>query len=487
MQNFKEMNLPQALFHRLEEQDFKTPTPIQAQAIPHALEGKDILGSAQTGTGKTAAYGVPLVTKLLENDQGGALVLLPTRELAMQVMKALRLFIGHSKIDTALLIGGEDMGKQLRQLRMKPRLIVGTPGRINDHLTRGSLKLKFTNFLVLDEVDRMLDMGFGIQLDAIAKYLTAERQTLMFTATMPVDIEKVAKKYLVDPIRISVDADYSAATKIKQEHIKLADSDKHPRLLDELNERQGSVIIFVKTKRAADRMAEKLRKKDHKVDALHGDLRQNRRNRVIDAFRKKKYRILVATDVAARGLDIPHIEHVINYDLPQCPEDYIHRIGRTGRAGAEGVAVSFLSPSDGAKWKAIQRLINPGAKPSVDDTIFKNNKKKPQGQGKPKRKTGGKWKGHWKKGKKAEEMEQEKDRAPRRENNKEKRQEPKNENSSEPKKTVYSEADSEARHKRRKKRKEERREKGLFKPSKNKKKNKKKDKKHRKGPGKKAA
>lgn len=238
--------------------------------------------------------------------------------------------------------------------------MVGTPGRINDHLTRGTAKLHDTRFLVLDEVDRMLDMGFGVQLDAIAKYLLAERQTLMFSATLPKNIQKLSAKYLKNPVRISVGETHRPASNVKQEHIKVTNEEKYPRLLEELQQREGSVLVFVKTKRGADNMAKKLRKKKHTAEALHGDLRQNRRNRVISDFHKQHYRILVATDVAARGLDIPHIEHVINYDLPQQPEDYIHRIGRTARAGAEGQAINLVGAADGAKWKAIQRLLNHG-------------------------------------------------------------------------------------------------------------------------------
>lgn len=364
MKNFKEAGLPQPLFHRLEQMEFITPTPIQTKAIPHALVGRDILGTAQTGTGKTGAYGIPLVTQLLTTDQGTSLILLPTRELAMQVMNELKKFIGSSKIKTALLIGGESMPKQVQQIRMRPRLIVGTPGRINDHLTRGGLMLHDTNFLVLDEVDRMLDMGFGVQLDAIARFITSpNRQTLMFSATLPDKIKKLASKYLKDPVRVSVGETHATASNVKQVNIKVSEDKKFPRLLDELNERQGSILIFVKTKYGAERMAKKLCKYGHKADALHGDLRQSKRNRVIGAFRNQEFRILIGTDVASRGLDIPHIEHVINYDLPQCPEDYIHRIGRTARAGAEGDAVNLLCPADGEKWNAISHLINPGEKP----------------------------------------------------------------------------------------------------------------------------
>lgn len=394
MKNFNEASIPPPLIHRLEQIGFTTPTSIQAQAIPPALQGSDILGSAQTGTGKTAAFGIPLVTHLLNNAQGSSLVLLPTRELALQVMKALEQFTDESKIYTALLIGGEDMRRQLNQLKAKPRLIVGTPGRVNDHLTRGTLKLSDTNFLVLDEVDRMLDMGFGMQLDAIAKYLTAKRQTLMFSATMPENIQKLSVKYLNNPVRIAVGSTHTPTENIKQEHVKLSDSEKYPRLLEEFDSRTGSIIVFIKTKYAADAMAKKLCKLGHKAGALHGDLRQKKRTQVTENFRKQNYRILVATDIAARGLDIPHIQHVINYDLPQCPEDYIHRIGRTARAGATGKAMNFLSPSEGGKWKAIQRLLNPGAKiDNLDERrtsknnykANKNSKHKPQNWRKKKR------------------------------------------------------------------------------------------------------
>ena len=362
MQNFSDAALPQALLQSLARMNFNTPTPIQSEAIPLALEGKDILGSAQTGTGKTGAFGIPLIARLLSQPTGSALVLTPTRELAVQVLDTLKQLLGaRSPIHTALLIGGEPMPKQYQQLRMKPRLVVGTPGRINDHLERGSLSLADTRFLVLDETDRMLDMGFGIQLDRIAKHIPAERQTMMFSATLPHNIVKLADKYLSSPVRISVGSTTTPTAKIKQEIIHTAETEKYGRLVGELERREGSIIVFVKTKWGAEKLAEKLNRQDHSADAIHGDLRQNKRDKVIQNFRNSKYRIMVATDIAARGLDIPHIAHVINYDLPQCPEDYIHRIGRTARAGAEGEAVNLITPQDGAKWRAIHRLMNPGA------------------------------------------------------------------------------------------------------------------------------
>lgn len=360
MDNFNELGLPEALTHTLQHMQFNKPTPIQAEAIPLALQGRDILGSAQTGTGKTGAFGIPLVARLLSNPNASALVMTPTRELATQVISQLGVMLGRkSKIKSALLIGGEPMPKQLTQMRNRPRLIVGTPGRINDHLKRGSLKLHDTDFLVLDETDRMLDMGFTIQIETVLKYMAEKRQTLLFSATLPKNIVRIAETYLDNPVHVAVNATSSPAENIKQDILKVNETEKYPNLLSQLDKREGSVIIFVKTKYGTEKMAKRLAKEGHSVDAVHGDLRQNKRDRVIAAFRNKKYRILVATDVAARGLDIPHIEHVINYDLPQCAEDYIHRIGRTARAGAEGAALNLVTPSDKNKWGAITRLLNP--------------------------------------------------------------------------------------------------------------------------------
>jgi superfamily II DNA/RNA helicase len=360
-QDFTSFGLPEKLMQSLNRMQFTAPTPIQAEAIPVAMAGRDILGSAQTGTGKTGAFGIPLIAKLMEDEFATALVMTPTRELATQVVAALQQMIPVPNIKTALLIGGEPMPRQFRQLQMKPRLIVGTPGRINDHLQRGSLKLNKTKFLVLDETDRMLDMGFGVQIDAILKYVPEQgRQTMLFSATLPQEIIKLSSKYLVNPQRIAVGSTTTPAAKIKQDLIQTTDAGKYQDLLMQINQRTGSIIIFVKTKHGADRLADKLNRAEHSANAIHGDLKQSRRDRVIQDFRNRKQRILVATDVAARGLDIPHIEHVINYDLPQCPEDYIHRIGRTARAGAEGEAVNLLTPADNAKWRAIMRLMNPG-------------------------------------------------------------------------------------------------------------------------------
>ena len=381
MNNFEGFGLSQELNKSLFKMDYKAPTPIQEKSIPLALQGHDILGSAQTGTGKTAAFSIPLVEALLRNPHGTALVLTPTRELAQQVLNVIHQLLGHqSPIKTAFIIGGASMDKQLKQLRSNPRIIVGTPGRINDHLERGTMDLGHAGFLVLDETDRMLDMGFGVQLDRIIKFLPEKRQTLMFSATLPQGIIKLSSKYLKSPQRVSVGETNVVAQNIKQEVIRIEQGDKYKELLVQLHERTGSVLVFIKTKHGADRMAKNLRRDGFTSEALHGDLRQNKRDKVMKNFRAQNFRILIATDIAARGLDVPHIEHVINYDLPQVAEDYIHRMGRTARAGAEGSALSFVSGQDSRKWHAIGQLLDPTAKTSKAEQ-GQNSKK----NGKPRR------------------------------------------------------------------------------------------------------
>jgi ATP-dependent RNA helicase DeaD len=378
MTSFTSFGLPSFLNTSLDRMGITLPTPIQQKAIPAGLEGRDILGSAQTGTGKTMAYLIPLITNLLNAVKSTALIMAPTRELAAQIQDAARKLHG-KKLDMVLLIGGDSMGKQLSALRKHPRVIVGTPGRINDHLTRGSLRLNETRFLVLDETDRMLDMGFSDVLKKIVQHLPKERQTFMFSATMPPSIKTLSLTYLTNPQHISVGSTTQPVLKIKQEMLQTSSSEKFPCLLKELNEREGSVIIFVKTKHGADRLAEKLSRENHHATAIHGDLKQRKREEVIRDFRNLTKRIMVATDIAARGLDIPHIKHVINYDLPQCPEDYIHRIGRTGRAGMEGYALSLVSPDENNKWRRIHKLIETGEDdPSLTTPEKSKKKSKPR-------------------------------------------------------------------------------------------------------------
>lgn len=374
----KNFNLPNEVILSLEQMKITAPTEIQKQAIPLAMEGNDILASSQTGSGKTLAYLLPVIDSYIKN-KTMALVLVPTRELATQVRDTLTKVTTKIKLPSAVLIGGEPMHKQFAQLKVNPKVVVGTPGRIIDHLSRGSLKLDMVKLVVLDEMDRMLDMGMKEQLEEINKHMVGKRQVMMFSATMPKHILELSKKYTVDPKRITIGSVNKAAVQITQETLHVNDKDKFGELEKQLNDRKGSVIVFVKTKRGADQLAKMLKVNDHKAEAIHGDLTQGRRDRVISSFRASKHRIMVATDVAARGLDIPHTQHVINYDLPMCPEDYLHRIGRTGRAGNAGNALSFISPEDKIKWKAIDRLINQGESTSREEMMGSKNRRRPFG------------------------------------------------------------------------------------------------------------
>ncbi|MDB4022858.1 DEAD/DEAH box helicase [Pelagibacteraceae bacterium] len=367
MQNFQELNLNKNLNASLVKMKFDTPTPIQIKSIPIILEQKDILASAQTGTGKTAAFCIPMIEMIATKKINRAIILVPTRELAKQVNDVIeKLLFQQSVIKSVCLVGGEPMNKQLRRLKTKPQIVVGTPGRVNDHLKRKSLLLNKVDLLILDEMDRMLDMGFSIQIDEIIKFLPKQKQTLMFSATIAPTIERLSKKYLNNAERVSVAAANATLITIKQEVINLRQEDKYNTLVEQVKTKHGSTLVFVKTKHNAKKLAKNLEKEGFESDSLHGNLRQNKRNQVIAKFRANKIHVLVATDIAARGLDIPHIEHVVNFDLPQQAEDFIHRMGRTGRAGASGTAWSFVTPSDKRKWHEIEKILNPGLKSSSD-------------------------------------------------------------------------------------------------------------------------
>jgi ATP-dependent RNA helicase DeaD len=383
---FGVFHLPPALALTLERMKYETPTPVQSEAIPTALQGGDVLGSAQTGTGKTGAFLIPTIARMLRGECNKALILTPTRELASQILVVLQQMLGQNRdLKTALLIGGDSMQRQFDQLKQRPRFIVGTPGRINDHLRRTPRLLEGTDTVVLDEADRMLDMGFSVQIDEILKSVSGPRQTLMFSATFPDSIIKFSKRYLNDPKRVSVNPAQVTASNIKHEILQTSEMTKYDDLVQQLDKRTGTIIVFVKTKHGADRLGRKLEKENHDICIIHGGLRQRQRDRAIQGFRAKKSRIMIATDVAARGLDVPHIEHVINYDLPQCAEDYVHRIGRTARAGAEGEAVAFLLPSERGKWAAIERILDPSKKsagrgPNEDSRRSYGGNKRPAGQ-----------------------------------------------------------------------------------------------------------
>ena len=378
--HFNEFPLPEAIQHKLEVLKFKTPTAIQQRAIPIALSGKDILGSAQTGTGKTAAFSIPLLTKVMNNAEVRGLIVTPTRELAMQVDAQIRMFLSlKSKIRSVVLIGGASMDRQVQMLSKKPRIIVGTPGRIIDHLDRNNLDLSTFNYVVLDETDRMLDMGFSAPIAKIFDNVAVKRQTLLFSATLPKGIEKASAKYLNNPARIEIGQANSASQNIVQTTEFVSKEGKFEALVHALQQHGESAIVFMNSKFATEKLAKRLKVSNISASAIHGDLRQNKRERVILGLRNNKFRVLVATDVAARGIDIPHIHQVINFDLPRQTEDYIHRIGRTGRNGANGLALNLVTTSDKGKLAEIDELL--GGKPvksSTKRSQRKPSRKKPQ-------------------------------------------------------------------------------------------------------------
>ncbi len=348
--------LPAWLQTALKRQLIKEPTPIQTRALPPALCGQDVLGTAPTGTGKTLAFLLPLLVFLEKNPTQNALILSPTRELAEQIFKELNKLADDAHVyPAALVIGGDNIHKQYAALRRKPRVIIATPGRLMDHLSRKSVNLTQTHFLVLDETDRMLDMGFIEDMRRIISSLPAPRQTLLFSATLPKEILQLSQEFLTSPARVQVGQVTDTSAQVLQEIVYVSVREKLPQLLHELNTRAGSILVFVKTKHGAERLAKELKRYGQKANALHGELRQNRRRQILEFFRSGAVRVLVATDLAARGLDVAHIAHVINYDLPQSAQDYIHRIGRTGRAGSVGSAISFIC-DNGQSWKEIERV-----------------------------------------------------------------------------------------------------------------------------------
>lgn len=355
--SFNTFDLPPSVLKALTDMKFHRPTPIQAKAIPFGLKGQDVMGLAQTGTGKTAAFAIPIVVRLLENPRQNALILAPTRELATQIhtfMQSLTRTTPH--LVCSILIGGVPMKHQIRQLNNRPRILIATPGRLVDHLSRMPKLLEHTSMLVLDEADRMLDMGFAPQLAKIRKFLPRQRQTFMFSATFPKNIRQLASEYLFKPAEVKTEQTFQPVKQIKQAVIEVTHKEKNNRLMDELNKRQGAILIFARTKNRTDRLTRYLLDYGYKVGKIHGDCSQAQRQKAIDSFRSGKLRLLVATDIASRGIDIPNIGHVINYDLPQMPEDYVHRIGRTGRNGKEGQALCLLTPDDRKAWKAISKL-----------------------------------------------------------------------------------------------------------------------------------
>ncbi len=353
---FENLGIADPLFKRISELGFVKPTPIQHKAIEVALKGEDVVGIAQTGSGKTLAFGIPMIQFVMQKKRMG-LVLLPTRELAVQVTEVMDKVAGKFGLRTALLIGGTSSHLQRRQLRNKPHIVIATPGRLIDHVQQNNVDLKDVGMMVLDEADRMLDMGFAPQLKRIFSFVSTERQTMLFSATMPENILAMATQYMKKPLRIEVAPPGTTAEKIDQEMF-IVDRDEKAALLERLvQEYQGSILIFSRTKYGAKKIAANLKKLGHSVDEIHSNRSQSQRQTALKGFASGKYRIMVATDIAARGIDVHHIELVINYDLPEQVEDYTHRIGRTGRAGRSGKAISFAMPSQKKEIIQIETLI----------------------------------------------------------------------------------------------------------------------------------
>jgi len=360
-QKFSDLGVSDSLLKILEKLNLDTPTPIQCKTIPIAIAGQDLIGVAQTGTGKTFAFGIPMLQRLgLTKGQG--LIIAPTRELALQVEESVKK-LGHSLgLRTALLIGGQALDRQLFQLRKKPHVIVATPGRLIDHLKRRTFKLDQINILVLDEADMMLDMGFAPQIQEILKQTPSQRQTMLFSATMPAAIVKIAANYMKLPVSIEVAPPGTTVAQVDQEIFIINGEERFEHLQKILARYAGSVLVFARTKHGVRTLTLKLQSLGHKAAEIHSNLSLNRRRAALDGFKSKKDRILVATDVAARGLDVSGIEVVVNYNLPDNAEDYVHRIGRTGRAGQVGKAITLATPHEQKEIWAIEKLINKSIK-----------------------------------------------------------------------------------------------------------------------------
>jgi ATP-dependent RNA helicase RhlE len=356
---FADLGLTAPMLKALSDAGYQRPTPIQAQAVPLALKGRDIIGLAMTGTGKTAAFVIPIIERLLGGPQRTrALILTPTRELCVQVEESFRKYGKHSGLSVIPVYGGVGYDPQVKALRGGVDVVVATPGRLLDHLEKQNVVLDEIEVLVLDEADRMLDMGFAPQINRIVAQLHSYRQTLLFSATMPPEVEALARKYLRKPVVVQVGRRSGAATTV-QHFVYPCPKDKKTSLLVELLKKESldSVLVFTRTKHGADRVVKALEKAGINAGAMHADKTQGQRTKALDDFKNAKLRVLVATDIAQRGLDISGISHVINFDVPQQAEDYVHRIGRTGRAAATGDAYTFMCADEIAMVKSIERII----------------------------------------------------------------------------------------------------------------------------------
>jgi len=357
--SFHTLGLSEPLLRDLTAAGLLVPTPIQAQAIPPALEGRDVIGCAQTGTGKTAAFVVPMIERLafLPKGQPQALVLAPTRELALQIFTSIEKLGRSHNISATVIVGGSDMQAQIRGLRQRPDILVATPGRLLDHMWNGTVNMAPIKILVLDEADRMLDMGFAPQINQILDALPLERQTLLFSATLPTDVTRLVQASLKDAVRVMVTSSSATADGVTQALHHTTSQKKTNLLMLLLGVERGTVLVFARTKNRVDRLGQTLEQAGYRVAVIHGDRTLPQRLRALDGFKRGQVRILVATDVAARGIDVANIGHVVNYDLPNSPEDYIHRIGRTARMKMTGRATSFVTSEDRDQLRAIETLL----------------------------------------------------------------------------------------------------------------------------------
>lgn len=355
--SFEDLHLDRKILAALKEMGFEEPSPIQKGAIPLALDGDDLIGQAQTGTGKTAAFGIPIIQKINEKDRHiQALVMSPTRELCIQVADEISKIGRTKRVRVLPVYGGQPIERQIRSLKRGIQVVIGTPGRLLDHIRRGTIDLEYVNFLVLDEADEMLDMGFVDDMEDIIKNVPPERQTMLFSATMPRPILSISKKYMRAPKVVAIHKEVVTAPTIDQYYYETRDKvDGLCRILDTTDD--CKMIIFCRTKKGVDELVIALATRGYEAEGLHGDLSQNQRDRVMKKFRSGQVDILVATDVAARGLDIDNITHVVNFDVPSDSESYVHRIGRTGRAGNTGVALTFITPREFRQLKLIERSI----------------------------------------------------------------------------------------------------------------------------------
>ena len=364
MNSFEELGVPQNLIEKLSAQGISRPTLIQHKAIPEALEGRDILGLAQTGTGKTAAFVIPLLARVLkiggkrEAKSAQSLILAPTRELAKQIDSTVKTFVEGSHLRVRLVVGGVSISGQIKRLSKGSDILVATPGRLIDLLNRDAVNLSDTKFLVLDEADQMLDLGFIHSLRKIADLLPEKRQTMLFSATMPKKMAELASSYLSDPVRVEATPAGKVADKITQSIHFVSKAEKNKLLIDLLdNHRRELTIVFSRTKHGAEKLSKAIINSGFSAVSIHGNKSQGQRERALKSFRSGENKVLVATDVAARGLDIPLVKHVYNFDLPNVPENYVHRIGRTARAGADGSAITFCSSEEVTELKAIQKML----------------------------------------------------------------------------------------------------------------------------------